>query len=227
MKKLYVWLPFALVLLGLTSCLGEEDNLNGPYRSWVTVFKNDAKLTLKTDRGLFLDVVRPLGDSSWYEVGDRANVLYTMVDVAHTSGNTYEVVMNEYNQAVVKPFVFDSTATYRNKPLAYFSAAMVSENYLNVLVKTFDSNDPVNTLELVRYTAEERHLDTDSFPVIRVRLQHNVGTVKNTSSLQAFCFDLTRLQTEFPNKKGYTLRFSWKSADDEQEYNLRYIPSDN
>lgn len=225
MKKIHLWLPALMLVMGMSSCLNEDDSLNGPYRSWVTVYQNDGLLTLKTDRGIFLDVENPLGDSSQYEVGDRANVLYTLVDAAHTNGSTYDVVMNEYHKALVKPFVHDTDGVFRDEPLAKFSAGIVSENYLNVFVKTYDSNESVNSLELVRYAEEETHLDTDSLPVIRVRLQHNVASVKTTTTTQAVCFNLSHLRTEFPNKNGYILRFSWKSSTDEQEYDLRYDPS--
>lgn len=225
MNKIRVWLPALLLLVGLSSCLEDDNSLDGPYRSWVTVYQNDGLLTLKTDRGIFLDVANPLGDSSLYEVGDRANVLYTLVDAANTSGLTYDVVMNEYHKATVKPFVHDTDGVFRDEPLAYFSAGIVSENYLNVLVKTYDSDDAVNSLELVRYAEEETHLETDSVPVIRVRLQHNVASVRSTTTTKAVCFNLSHLRTEFPRKNGYILRFSWKSTTDEQEYDLRYNPS--
>ena len=225
MKKTLLWLPALLLLVGMSSCLKEDDSLNGPFRSWVTVYQNDGLLTFKTDRGFFLDVANPLGDSSLYEVGDRANVLYTLVNTTHTTGSTYDAVMNEYHKAIVKPFVNDTDGVFRDKPLANVPTVIVSENYLNVLVKTYDSNESVNSLELVRYTDEETHLETDSVPVIRVRLQHNVASVKSTTTTQAVCFNLSHLTIEYPNKNGYILRFSWKSTTDEQEYDLRYNPS--
>lgn len=225
MKKTLLWLPALLLLVGLSSCLKEDDSLKGPFRSWVTVYENESLLTLKTDGELFLDVANPLGDSSLYEVGDRANVLYTLVDLAYTTGPTYNVVMNEYHKAIVKPFVHDTDEVFRDEPLVNAPSVIVSENYLNVLVKTYDSNETVNSLELVRYADEETHFETDSVPVIRVRLQHNVASVKSTTTTQAVCFNLSHLKIEFPNKNGYILRFSWKSTTDEQEYNLRYNPS--
>lgn len=224
MKQLFFWLPAFILLVGVSSCKEEEDSLNGPYRSWVTVYENDNTPTLVTDRRLFLHVTNAQPDTTFYEVGDRGSVLYTLVDATSSTGATYEVVMKEFIKATVKPFVTDTSGDYRDTRLAAFSSAIISADYLNVLVKAYDSNESENTLELVRYPDEETHLSTDSLPVIRFRLQHNVASVKSTKKTKAACFNLTRLKNEFPGKAGYILRFSWKSTDDEREYDLRYTP---
>jgi len=221
--KLFL-LPVLLVMVGFSSCTEDDNGMNGPFRSWVTVNANDSTPMLKTDRGLYLHVTNAQGDSAFHEVGDRGNVLYTLVDATHSDGSTYQVVMSEFLPATIKPFVNDSNGIYKDTRLAAFLGGTVSANYLNVLVDTYESDESINTLELVRYSKEETHLDTDSLPVIRVRLQHNVAAVKKTKKTQAVCFNLSHLKVEYPGKRGYILRFSWKSTGDEQEYNLRYTP---
>lgn len=225
MKKILFWLPALVLLVGVSSCKEDDNDMDGPYRSWVTVYSNDNTPTFVTDKKLFLHATNAQPDSTFYEVGDRGSVVYTLVDLPNQTGASYPIVMSEFIKATVKPFVDDTSASYRDTKLAAFSSGIVSGDYLNVLVKLFDSDDKMNTLELVRYPDEETHLDTDSLPVIRVRLQHNVGTVKSTQTTKAVCFNLTRLKNLFPGKGGYVLRFSWKSANDEQEYDLRYVPS--
>lgn len=222
MKKWLFYLPALLVMVGMSSCMKDDDNSNGPYRSWVTVYTNDKTPTLVTDRKIYLHVTNAQGDSTFYKVGDRGNVVYKLVDATHSDGSTYQVVMSEFYKATVKPFVKNSDGNFKDARLAAFSGGIISENYLNVLVKTYDSDEPTNTLELVRYPDEETHLATDSFPVIRCRLQHNVGSVKSTMTTKAVCFDLSHLKIEYPGKRGFILRFSWKSTGDEQEYDMRY-----
>ncbi len=227
MKKIRIGLPVLLFVLALSACKEEDNGLNGPYRNWVTIFSNDNTPTLITDRGLYLHVTNPQGDSVFYEAGDRGNMLYTIVNAENATGTTHQVVMKEFLKATVKNFVTEADSNYEDRPLAQYMGGIVSSDYLNVLVKTYTSDMPVNSLELVRYPEEETHLETDSLPVIRFRLQHNVSSVKSSSTIQAVCFNLTPLSYEFPGARAFVLKFTWKQSNDEsgeQGFDLRYVP---
>lgn len=232
MKKFLPLLSVLLMTAGATSCInwGDEEELT--FLTWGTVTSNDKAPTLKADNGIILEALNTADtDTTFYEVGDRVYLQFTLGDTTQANGTHYPIYLSNYMKVLTKPFVTvanDTDDVYLSKPFSKLNSAILSGGYLNCIVQTYTSYATLNSVELVRYKVEELNQPTDTLPVILMTLKHNTTMVDyNYVQLRALSFNLDSLVTEFPQAKTLKLRFSWSDNNQLNSYDLLYTPDPN
>lgn len=216
--------------VSVTSCLNWDDEEELFFLAWASVASNDKAPTLNADNGMILHALNEANtDTTFYEVGDRVYVQFTLGDTTQANGKEYPVYITNYMKVLTKDFVTvasDTDTVYQDAFLSKLNSAILSGDYLNCILAVYASYASVNTVELVRYKQEESNLPTDTLPVIYLTLQHNTPAIDRMfAQVKALSFSLSPLLAEFPLAKTFTLRLSWKDDNRQNDYDLLYTPT--
>lgn len=229
MKRIFPLLAILLLATGVTSCLDLDNEEEASFLSWATVTSNEKAPTLNADNGVVLRVLNTTDtDTTFYEVGDRVYLQFTLGDTSQAHGREYPIYMTNYMSVKTKDIVTianDTDDVYQSAPLSRLNSAILSGGYLNCIIHLFASYSTENTVELLRYKADETNLPTDTLPVILLTLKHNTPAIDRAyAQIRAYSFSLDTLFTEFPQANALKLRLSWTDDNQFNQYDLRYTP---
>ncbi|NLE32897.1 MAG: hypothetical protein GX619_07740 [Bacteroidales bacterium] len=230
MKRFFPLLAVLFMAAGVTSCLDWDDEEEPSFLTWATITSNEKAPTLKADNGVILHALNSVDtDTTFYEVGDRVYLQFTLGDTSQANGTDYPIYVANYMSVKTKDIVtidHDSNDVYHSVPLSRLNSAILSGGYLNCIIHLFASYSSENTVELLRYKLEETNLPTDTLPVILLTLKHNAPAIDHTySQVRAYSFSLDTLFAEFPQAKALKLRLSWTDDNQYNQYDLRYSPT--
>jgi len=232
MRNFILTLSFGLFVFCTSSCLNENSGNSSTqnYETMVKVTQTGSFPSFKTDDGITLyttvAVSSKISDS--IKLGDRLFLQFSYGDTTSITANNYPIVINDYGTVTIKDFVtvgVDSTDTYDNQQLQGADLFWITNNYFNLVFRTYLSLSAINTYELVRMKGNESNAVTDTVPKIFFEIRHNTPAVNtNYYNIKIFSFDLSPLYKEFPKATKFQLNLKWV-LEGTHSANYIYVPN--
>lgn len=232
MKKLLLFVPAFFVCLVFVSCLNTSKNDKTVYyEAMVNVTSNGTKPTFMTDNGTTLEssIAITSDTGTIFHNGDRVFITFSFDDTTSNTAKIYPVTVTSYALVKIKNLASvnqDSADSYYNQMLYSLYKAWISKDYFNLEVRTYMTDDNINTCDLLRIKDKDDNSNT-SCPSLYFELRHNVKSIySNYNNLGFYSFDIASLKNEFPNADSIKIKLNWYDAvNGTDSYDFVYKPS--
>lgn len=230
MKHWISTLATALLALAFSSCLNLDDGTRyvREFGLMGTVTSGGVNPVFQMEEGFSVTTTNAV-PADTFEVGERYFLHFILGDTINHAANLYPIKLYRFAKTNLKPFVVleeDSTDVWKNQPVG-MQGLWYSGQYCNIVFSTFMGVGTPNTIELVRMKGDETTTPTDTAPKLYFELRHNVANYSAYySSTKFYSFDLSSLETGFPNAVKYSITVKWnEEGHGTSSYNQWYVPN--
>lgn len=229
MKKLFSVLATALLAFAVSSCMKWDDTeYVQDYAFMGTVTTGGVNPVFLLDEGFSVTPETAM-PADTFTVGERYYLHFVLGDTTNHPANVYPINFYRYGKTVIKSLEVlqkDSTDRWKDQPLSMVNF-WFSGHYCNFFFVSYNGMGTPNTFELVRMMDSENTTPTDTVPKLVFELRHNVPNYSSYYSfLKFYSFDLTSLQTDFPNAVKFNINLKWNEYGyGTQTYAKIYIPN--
>lgn len=228
MKKFYILSTVLLTLL-FSSCLNvDESDYVQDYVFMGTVTTGGTNPVFLLDEGFSVTPETAM-PADTFQVGERYYLHFVLGDTINHPANLYPIRFYRYGKTVIKDYVDlpqDSTDKWKDQPVD-MANIWYSGHYCNLFFISFMGVGTPNTFELVRIMENENTTPTDTVPKLVFELRYNVPDYSTIYSyFRFYSFDLSNLQTDFPNAVRYEISLKWNDYRfGTQTYKRYYQPN--
>jgi hypothetical protein len=230
MKKGFLVVATALLAFAFSSCLNLGDNTDyvQDYVFMGTVTTGGVNPVFLLDEGFSVTPEASM-PADTFVVGERYYLHFILGDTTNHAPKLYPIKFYRYGKTDIKSLIVlpkDSTDKWKNQPVS-MANIWYSSHYCNFFFVSFAGIGTPNTFELIRMKENENTTPTDTVPKLVFELRHNVpGYSSAYSYLRFYSFDLSSLQTDFPNAYKFNISVKWNDyVYGTQSYAKYYIPN--
>lgn len=230
MKRWISVLATALLTFAFSSCLNMDDGTSyvREYGLMGTVVSGGAHPVFHMEEGFSVTTTNVVPEDT-FAVGERYYLHYILDDTTNHVANLYPIKLFQYGKTTTKPLAVlpkDSTDRWKNQPIG-MSGIWYSGNYCNLVFNAYVGLGTPNTIELIRIMDDENTTPTDTAPKLYFELRDNVPNYSSYNSFYRFySFDLSSLETDFPNAVKYNITLKWnEEGRGAMTYKQDYIPN--
>jgi hypothetical protein len=213
MKKSVLAVVAILFAVSLTSCLNKYDDTDY-VQDWTfmgTVTTGGTNPVFLLDQGYSV-APESTFPADTFAVGERYYLHYILGDTTNHPSNVFPVKVLSYAKAFIKAATElpkDSTDRWEDQPINLVKG-WFSGTYCNLFFISFMGVGSPETFEFIRMKQSEKTAPTDTVPKLIFEVRHNVPDISAYYSYFRFIsFDLSSLQTEFPNAVRYYIYVRW------------------
>lgn len=220
----------ALLMLAFSSCLNVNDGTDyvQDYVFMGTVTTGGVNPVFLLDEGYSVTPEAAM-PADTFTVGERYYLHFILGDTTNHTPGIYPIKFYRYGKAEIKSMIElpkDSTDRWKDQPVS-MANIWYSSHYCNFFFISFAGIGSPNTFELIRIKDNESTTPTDTVPKLYFELRHNVpGYSSAYSYFRFYSFDLSSLQTDFPNAVKFNIHLKWNDYTyGTQTYTRIYIPN--